>query len=100
MLADALGLGEDFLVAHEPVNADRGGGGDHHDVGQRAQGRAAKGELLDAGRDRDEADESGDEPGVPLDQAALVPARKAEAGDAVRGFHFAMVRQRDALESH
>jgi len=91
MLAQPLGLAQDLLVAHQSVDADRCRGRDDNDVGKQPQDRAAEAQLLEARCDRDHADEPADEPGVPLDQAAFVPARKAEAGDAVGGFHADMM---------
>src|SRR6267378_523566 len=79
VLAEPLGLGQDLLVPHQAVDSDRPRGQNDADVDEQPYDRSAKAQFLHAGRDRGYADERADEPGVALDQAALVPARETEA---------------------
>src|SRR2546426_3919015 len=85
VLAEPLGLGQDLLVPHQAVDSDRSRGQNDGDVDEQPYDRPAKAQFLHAGRDRGYADERADEPGVALDQAALVPARETEATNAIGG---------------
>src|SRR6267142_6357856 len=91
VLAEPLGLGQDLLVPHQAVDSDRPRGQNDGDVDEQPYDRPAKAQFLHAGCDRGYADERADEPGVALDQAALVPSRETEAADAVGGFHGTMM---------
>ena len=77
VLADALGFGEDLVVAHHAVDADRRGAEDDDHVAEQPSERAAEGQLFHAGGDGHHADEAADEPGMAFDQPSLVPAREA-----------------------
>src|SRR6266850_6104635 len=91
VLAEPLGLGQDLLVPHQAVDSDRPRGQNDGHVDEQPYDRPAKAQFLHAGRDRGYADERADEPGVALDQAALVPARETEATNAIGGFHATMM---------
>ena len=91
VLAELLGLGQDLLVPYQGVDPDSCRGRDDDDVEEQARRRAPEAQLLHAGRDRGYADEPADEPGVALDQAALVPTSETESADAVGGFHSTMM---------
>src|SRR6266850_4198177 len=91
VLAEPLGLGQDLLVPHQAVDSDRPRGQNDGDVDEQPYDRPAKAQFLHAGCDRGYADERADEPGVALDQAALVPSRETEAADAVGGLHSAII---------
>lgn len=95
LLAELLGFGQDLLVAHEAVDPGHDRDGDQRRVCDQPERRAPVAEFLDAGRNGDEAEHAAHEPGMPLDQPAFVPAREAEAADAVGGFHAGIITYND-----